>query len=118
MGRSYSRGGTSRWSGASGGVVGGTQALEGVGDVPQRLTILQKTPPQEDVPQTRGLGGTTPNNALQRGTTTPDAPPRGPFQGPSAALTPEEVALLASNQVTYQNGRWVHTELARVSHDS
>jgi len=86
---------------------------------PQRLPISRQQPsygqgnlgrglgvghPQLGVDQVGGDPQTPPQGPLE-------VPPRGPFQGPSAALTPEEVALLASNHVTYQNGRWLHTEL-------
>ena len=40
-------------------------------------------------------------------------PPEGGGKVPplGATLTDEEVGLLSQYQVTYQNGRWVHTEL-------
>ena len=79
---------------------GGLAGLGGVGEVPQKLVITQQTPSQGPVrtlPQ--------PNQGM---------PPQGlEPQGmpPTLTLTPEEVGALADHSITYQNGRWVHTEL-------
>ena len=99
-----------RWGGLAGlgGVAQGVEGVDqealaglgGVGEVPQKLVITQQTPSQGPVrtlPQ--------PNQGM---------PPQGlEPQGmpPTLTLTPEEVGALADHSITYQNGRWVHTEL-------
>jgi len=98
---------------------GGEVVADLPGGGPQRLPISQKpvTIGQVIPGQTSTLATNQPTNqpayqpAYQAGQQPGEQTPRGPFQGPSAALTAEEVALLAGNQVTYQNGRWLHTEL-------
>ena len=82
---------------------------------PQRLAVTQETPSygQDGLGRSLGVGQARQGQAGVGPASTPQGDPQAPPQGvPQAAtLTQEEVALLSQHQVTYQNGRWVHTEL-------
>ena len=91
----------------------GVEAPHTPSATPQRLPVSRQQAfyGQDDPGRSLGVGHAQAGvpQAGERPQTPPQGTPQGTPQG--ATLTQEEVGLLAQYQVTYQNGRWVHTEL-------
>jgi len=85
------------------------RSLAGAQAGAERLAVTQQQPAYGIV----GAGNQVSQAGSQLAGQLPQAGAQAQQANQSATLTEEEVGLLAQYQVTYQNGRWVHTEHAR-----